>query len=130
MNLFTRNERGNPVARAIFRLLSDEHGKPALHVESVYSSDLSNGVSRAMYQHAVQKAEQMGVPVLASSISQNAKGHQVKQRQVNGIGYQPVETLVSSTGSQAAFVYVDSAGGPQSEGHYTIGDNVRLSIPG
>lgn len=123
--LLLSNEKGNPVARSIFRILSDESGNPVLHAETIYTSDVSDGVARAIYQHALEKAKAIGVPLYISAESQNEEGHMVGVRQIDGITTEPLEASLSSQGSRAPLVYVDSAGGWQKSGKYTI-SNVSL----
>ncbi|MDQ5886367.1 MAG: hypothetical protein QG628_764, partial [Patescibacteria group bacterium] len=125
--LLLSNERGNPVARSVFRILSDESGNPVLHAETIYTTDASDGVARAIYQHAMDKAKAMGIPLYISSVSQNDEGHMVGARQVEGITTEPVETTLSSRGSRSPLVYVDSAGGWQQNGQYSIGSVAKLS---
>jgi hypothetical protein len=123
--LLLSNERGNPVARSVLRILSDESGNPVLHAETIYTTDVSDGVARAIYQHALDKAKAMGIPLYISSVSQNDEGHMVGARQVEGITTEPNEASLSSQGSRAPLVYVDSAGGWQKSGKYAI-SNVSM----
>jgi hypothetical protein len=125
--LLLANERGNPVARSVFRILSDEAGNPVLHAETIYTTEVSEGVSRAMYQHAIEKAESMGMPLFISSVSQNDEGHMVGTRDIEGITRTKTESVLSSAGSRAPSVYVDSAGGERRGGVYSFTNVVTLS---
>jgi uncharacterized phage-associated protein len=126
--LLLSNERGNPVARSIFRILSDDAGNPVLHTETIYTTDASDGVAKAIYQHALDKAEAMGIPLFISSVSQNDEGHMVGARNVEGFVAEPTDTVLSSKSSRAPFVYVDSAGGRQQGGQYSISNVSRLTL--
>jgi len=125
--LLLTNDRGNPVARSVFRLLSDEAGNPVLHAETIYTTEASDGVSRAIYQHAIEKAESMGIPLFISSVSQNDEGHMVGVRNIEGITQSPSSAVLSSARSRAPSVYVDSAGGEQRGGVYSFTNVVTLN---
>ena len=109
--LLMTNERGNPIARSIFRILTDEQGNPVLHAETIYTSDASDGVARAIYRHAVEKGKAMGMPVYISTVSQNADGHVAGIREVEGVTFSPTQATLASHGSRAPVVYVDSSSG-------------------
>lgn len=121
--LILANERGNPVARSIFRLLTTSHGKPALHIERIYSSTASQGVLLSIYTHAYRKAKEMGIPLLVSQESQNEQGVETGIQVPAGFDSIPVEYVLVSGNSRAPKVYVDSAGGERSRGNYKM-DNL------
>jgi len=124
--LLLTDEDGTPIARSVFRLLSDEAGNPALHVESIYTRLATDGVTRAIYQHAVQKAKAMGIPLFASSKSQNDEGVMVESSDVVGITRTPSAAVLSAAQSRAPSVYVDSAGG-EKHGTYSMANVATLS---
>lgn len=126
--LLATNSRGKPIARSVFRMLSDENGLPILHVETIYSAEASDGVSRALYQHAVTKAASMGLSVVVSSRSQNAAGLMEETDELEGITLERLQTTLSSYSSRAPYVYVDSAGGAQQNGQYGLGSVSRIGI--
>jgi len=122
-----RNEKGSLIGRAIFRLLEDAEGKPGLHVDTIYSVDISDGVKRALYAHAVEKAEKMQMPVYTSQMSQNEGGGIVVSTEIKGVTATNVVDELASNGSRAPFVYVDASGGRQKNGVYKIN---RLKLLG
>jgi len=124
--LLLTDEDGTPIARSVFRLLSDEAGNPALHVESIYTRLATDGVTRAIYQHAVQKAKAMGIPLFVSSKSQNDEGVMVESSDVEGITRTPSAVVLSAAQSRAPSVYVDSAGG-EKHGTYSMANVATLS---
>jgi len=127
--LFLTNERGNPVARAIFRLLSTPDGEPILHIERVYSTTASEGVSRVIYTRAVEKAATMGVKLFTSYDSLNYQGETGDMAALASFSTKKTSSVLVSEASRAPKVYVDSAGGERSWGRYVIGGN-REIIPG
>lgn len=127
--LFLTNERGNPVARAIFRLLSTPDGEPVLHIERVYSTTASEGVSRVIYTRAVEKAARMGVRLLTSYDSPNLQDETGDMTALASFSTKKTSSVLVSEASRAPKVYVDSAGGERSWGRYVIGGN-REIIPG
>lgn len=125
--LFLRNERGNPVARCVFRLLSTPDGESALHIERVYSTTASQGVLRSIYTRAIQKANSMGVKLYTSYDSLNEQGITVESAVPIGFSAEQTSTLLLSESSRAPKVYVDSAGGDRSWGNFAIGSNREIT---
>jgi hypothetical protein len=105
-----RNGKGNIIARSILRLLSAEGGAPALHVEQIYTSSAGVGVKRSIFEHAFRKAVSLDVPLVANA-------EDVPTDFNFKIGE---EIELTSKGSRAPKVYVDSAGGSKSWGNYRI----------
>ncbi len=127
--LVLRNERGRPIGRAIFRLLEDDGGAPALHLDTVYSLDISDGARRAIYRHAKSKAEAMLVPVYVSTVSQDEDGEKQEVRSIEGINFrQDARQRLQSHGSRAPYVYVDAAGGKKRAGQYTISGMAEVEV--
>lgn len=118
--LMLKNEKGNPVARAIFRLLSSREGKPALHVEKIYSVSASQGVLKSTFKHALSKAMQMGVPLFVNQEAQNEQGVETELQVPAGFTTIEVNEQLFSKGSRAPKVYVDSAGGERKRGNYRM----------
>jgi hypothetical protein len=108
--LVVRNGKGNIIARSILRLLSAEGGAPALHVEQIYTSSAGVGVKRSIFEHAFRKAVSLDVPLVANA-------EDVPTDFNFKIGE---EIELTSKGSRAPKVYVDSAGGSKSWGNYRI----------
>lgn len=123
--LIVRNEKGNVIARSIFRLLSTPEGKPALHVERIYKAVASEAIGRIVYTQAVKKAEEMGVPVAVSKISQTETGNMEEAAKARGFSLAPVKYSLKSLASRAPSVYVDSAGG-STHGEYELRDLLEL----
>lgn len=118
--LVLRNERGNIVARSIFRLLSTEDGNPGLLIERIYSSVAGQGVTRALYTHALRKAQEIGIPLFVSSLSQDEQGNEADIVTPEGFTLVTQDITLRSEASRAPFVYVDSAGGRRSWGQYVV----------
>lgn len=117
---------GSTIARSVMRLLEDEQGNPALHVETIYSQNASSLIPEKIFNLALSKAEKMGVPVFVSESSQGAGGGAVKAAAVNGITQTLSKTELAARGVRAPFVYVDSAYGRQ-DGAYKISKLATLS---
>lgn len=118
--LILENEKGNPIARSIFRLLATEDGKPALHLEQIYSASASPSVVGVMYEHGYKKAQALNMPLFVSVEAQNADGIETPVQIPSGFSGNPFEKTLLSHSSRAPFVYVDSAGGVNSFGKYKI----------
>lgn len=125
--LVLRNEKGNSVARSIFRLLTTSDGKPALHIERIYSSTASQGVLRSIYTHAYRKAKEIGIPLFVSQESQNEQGAETGVQVPSGFEAVPVEFSLVSEASRAPKVYVDSAGGERSWGNYKMDNLLEIN---
>jgi hypothetical protein len=118
--LILKNEKGNIVARAIFRVLSlGEEGKPALHVERIYSTATGQGVARTIYEHALKKALKLGVPLMVTQ-DETREGFFDREASSGKFSFVRSDTPLLSHGSRAPKVYVDSAGGERSLGAYGI----------
>lgn len=115
-----RNEKGNLVARSIFRLLPDQDGNPALHIERIYSAVSGRGVQRSIYTHAYRKAQEMGIPLYVSSESQDENGAELETDVPSGFETVLTQTILRSESSRAPKVYVDSAGGARSLGQFQM----------
>ncbi len=124
--IMLRNEKGNVAARAIVRLLSLKDGSPAMHLERIYSSSLSKGVTKAMYNHALKKAEGLNMPLYTSERSQNEQGREVEIQTVEGINLAHKPDKLRSFKTKAPKVYVDSIGGARSFGKYIIANLVQI----
>jgi hypothetical protein len=112
--LIVRNNKGNIIARSILRLLEDQKGEVSLQVERVYSTTASSGARKAIFEHAMKKAELLGVDLRGDSDDIAPE-----------IGFAPKEErpeALMSSGARAPKVYVDSAGGSKSWGRYRIND--------
>lgn len=117
--LVVRNERGNIVARSIFRLLAGSKNIPVLHVERIYSAITSNAIPRVVYTHALNKAREMGIPVVISGKAQTESGNMEEARAARGFSLAAVDYTIESTNARAPQVYVDSAGG-RTDGEYEL----------
>ncbi len=115
----TRNEKGTLVARSIFRLLSLQDGTPALHLERVYSTSASDAIRRILLEHAMKKAEEMNMPLYVSDTEDFSM--------VQNAIFSTKNTSLESKASRAPLSYVDSAGGEQSLGRYTIAGAARVT---
>ncbi len=113
-------DKGSIIARSVLRLLSDADGKPALHIERIYSSSNNPSIIRMVYNHALQKAEQMKVPVYVSLKSHNENGQEREADQDPNFNLTETEVKLVSTGSRAPKVYVDSAGGVNQKGQFQL----------
>jgi len=120
------NERGNPVARAVFRTLADKEGYPELHLERIYSASASMGVLRSIFVHASAKAKKMGVQWFISKKAQNQEGIEVEAEIPEGFIVSDDDTILKSHGSRAPKVYVDSAGGECSWGTFQLSGLQRV----
>ena len=121
--LVVRNNKGNIIARSILRLLEDQKGEVSLQVERVYSTTASSGAKKAIFEHAVKKAELLGVSLRGDSDDVAPETGFIPKDE------RP-EPLISG-GARAPKVYVDSAGGAKSWGRYRIKDAaivVRLAL--
>ena len=114
------NERGNLVARAIFRMLPQEDGQAALHLERIYSASASKGVDRAMFAHASAKAEELNMPLFVSAEAQNEEGVLIAVDPPQGFAVADSDAKLTSSASRAPFSYVDSAGGKVENGTYAM----------
>ena len=134
------NERGNPIARSVFRILDSSEGPTStslgmeassagavLHVETVYSVDASDGVVKSVLSHAISKGQSMGLPIMISLASQDDEGHMAPARDVEGIQRELSNMSLRSRGSRAPFVYVDSVGGMKKGGDYKINGVAQVS---
>jgi hypothetical protein len=120
VKIITVRDGDTLIARSIMRLLEDQTGRPALHVESIYTPNPSAVITDRIYSLAVQKAAAMGVPVYVSQKSQNADG----RRELNQVGKRFMaltapDVSLEVKALRAPAAYVDSAGGYQTKG-YTI----------
>ena len=131
--LLVRNERGKPIARSIFRILdavadtevpegSESTSGPVIQIETIYGVDAGEGVVRAIYDHAVAKSKQMGVPLVVSTKSQNAAGHMMESRVSDTVETAPLAAQLFARGSRAPYVYADSPGGSKKGGVYSFSD--------
>jgi len=127
--LVLRNAKGTQVARAIYRMVSDDQGLPALHLDTIYTTDSSDAARRALYTHAAQKAASMGVPLYVSNSSQDHQGVSRTTREIDGVRLQSQPAVrLTSGGSRAPQVYVDAAGGLQNGGVYSLRKLSELSV--
>jgi hypothetical protein len=113
-----KNEKGTFIARSIFRVLSLSDGFPALHLERVYSTSASKLVRHVMLEHALRKAEKMGIPLYVS----DTEDFEI----IHGYAIGAENAALMSRASRAPLSYVDSAGGEQSLGKYTIKNAVSI----
>lgn len=120
--LVLRNQKGNIIARSVFRLLENSNGDPALHIERVYSSSTSKGVLRSMFARAYQKAEEMDLPLLISQKSQDEGGVEKDAELAEGYQINNVDYSLLSKASRAPKIYVDSAGGVSFDGEFEMKD--------
>lgn len=133
--LLVSNRSSQPVSRSIMRLLDDNDGNPAIHVEMVYSAH--DEVTRSIVNilaRAVEKSEQINsvdgdseVKVYISEImltkTADADDPDVVLKELELAGFEIIkrhDTSLHSEASPAPFVYVDSAGGIRPEGQYSI----------
>jgi hypothetical protein len=124
--LVLRNEKGNVIARSIFRLLETTSGEPALHIERIYSASTSKGILRSMFSRSYQKAQEMGLPLLISEKSQDEEGTEKEAQLAEGYVLNNVNYSLNSKASRAPKVYVDSAGGVSYDGKYEMNDLVEV----
>jgi hypothetical protein len=103
------------VARAVLRLLSDEHGHPQLFMERRYSSDPNPRVSDLLKAGAIAKAQSVGIG-LYSHRSENSD-----ETMDDGV------TTLTNNGSRSGYIYSDAAGGIQLDGRFSITQAVRLA---
>lgn len=125
--LIARNEKGNIIARSIFRLLTDSNGQPALHVERIYAAVASSAVPRIIYSHAIKKAEEMGMRVFVNKWSETEEGVKEEALLARGFKLTPVpKYTLSSFASRAPALWVDSVSGGLNNGVYTIDDLLEI----
>lgn len=125
--LVVRNEKGAIIARSIFRLLESKYGNPTLHIELIYSSSTSQAVNKIIYTHALRKSQTLNMPLYVSSQSQNESGILVNSKVPSGFKTEDTEETISIKAIRAPFVYVDSAGGQNSEEGYTMTDLKKIT---
>ncbi len=115
--IVVKNEKGVIIARSILRLLEDHEGKPELQMEQIYSTSASQGVNKAILEHATRKATALNVPLRAA-----------KSDIPEDVGFKGAEhkAIIYSKGARAPKVYVDSAGGAKSFGRYKINNLARV----
>jgi hypothetical protein len=113
------NEQGNIIARSIMRLMTDDQGEPAIHVEFVYTTMASPVTGTLLYQHACQKAETMGAKLYVSRKAQNQQGINTAAEVGGTFMAIKSDATLHIRGMEAPAVYVDSAGG-KNEGAYEI----------
>lgn len=124
--LLLKNEQGRSIARAIFRMLSLPDGRPALHLEKIYSSSASTAVPRIMMTHALSKASRLGMPIYISRQAQDAAGTETASDLPSGFTFVASTDTLSSRGSRSPRAYVDSAGGVRTKGQYVITDCFKI----
>ncbi len=110
-----RNERGNIIARSVFRLLEDADGKPTLFIERIYSTNPHPKIAESIMAFAKRKVEVMGCKIYSHAME--------------GLGDEAGEhetaTLISR-GSRAPYVYTDAGGGLRRGGKYEIKNAVSV----
>lgn len=116
---------GKLVARSILRLGSFGRGEPALHVERIYTAYPGEGITRAIYSRAKRKAEEMGVPVFISRVSQTEEGDMEEAKSVKGFTLQRSKGRLYFNKSRAPAIYVDAAGGKVTSG-FSIGNLLEI----
>lgn len=102
------------IARSVLRLLEDEDGKPALHVERIYSQSPSHKITEGIYELAFEKAKTIGVPVYISRTSSTADDQSQTDSQFR---YAESPVILSAKSIRAPVVYVDAAGGSKKAGY-------------
>ena len=113
--LALKNEKGNLVARSIFRLLEDENGDPQLHAEMIYSASASPVIEKSLLTHAIKKAEMLEAKLFVT------QGFNEEEDEIeNDFKFTVKNKTLLSKGSRAPKVYVDSVGGEQSRGKYKM----------
>ena len=119
--LVAKNDKGTPVARSVFRLMTNSEGQTSLHLENVYAAELSDGVISAILMAAHAKAQAMGVSLFVSSKSQDAAGNMIPNIfATSPIPQKSTDTKLRSTASiRAPSIYVDSNGG-STQRQYTL----------
>ncbi len=118
--LMLKNEKDKPVARAIFRILSDEKGNPCLHVEHIYSASMNSGVYRSIYSQALKKAEALGIPLFVSAVDVEEMTEGKDNQLAKAFNFRSSDTVLYSQIIRAPKIYVDSAGGAKSFGKYQL----------
>ena len=115
------------IARTIFRLLENDQGDPAFHIETIYSSTANPIISDLIYSLGIEKAKRMGgIPVYVSTKSQNAEGNNQEPEASADIILNRTNDRLRSRSIRAESVYVDSISGP-AYGNYTMSNLLRLS---
>jgi len=125
--LVLKNEKGNLVARSIFRLLADHEGKPALHIENIYTASASAGVENSIFAHAYRKAQSMGLPLF---VSKEFTKRDQDDNLIAPAGFElgASDEILRSEISVAPKVYVDSAGGSRSRGNYVMNNLLSVKV--
>ncbi|MEX1013263.1 MAG: hypothetical protein WDZ27_06175, partial [Waddliaceae bacterium] len=106
------DDQKNLKARSFVRLLLDKNNNPILFLERAYPGNMSAENRDMIIQGAIEKAKQLGVPLLSSQMGR-------------GEGYRGV---IQSTGSYAPYEYAD-AGAGVTEGVWSVRDSYILWKP-
>lgn len=105
-------------------------GNPSEKVQKlddvVPTESTEGAVSQRIYTHASRKAEQMGLPLYVSQVSQNEEGAGQETEVPVGFTSEKSDKLLRSTASRAPKVYVDSADGETSWGKFTLNDLLQV----
>jgi hypothetical protein len=128
--LVLMNKKGQPIARSILRLLTDQNGNPALHLERIYSSLASDVVKKLMTKRAYAKSQALGVKLFVSNTAQNEDGNLEQLEMLDDFIYTPSDTSLQSYASRAPYQYVDSAGGKQINGQFSLTNLAEVRTAG
>jgi hypothetical protein len=114
--MIVRDVEGKIAARSVLRILWDsQHKKPVLFMERIYHRTANSALSDLILRGCVEKAKEMGLPLVASPKEAPEKASYSES--------------LCALGGPAPFEYVDALSGIQKNGEFTISRSNIIYTP-